>query len=396
RARDSASEARFEARASRANQEVLSQILSDAMRGGETQAIRDRLDRARDLLRRRYTDEPIIRALLLMEVAGRDEELGLHDREKDVLNEFDTLAEQTADPSLLAIRECIAAYDAVLAGKLDDARPHVERGLALMGRSSHPRSGAPFECLRADAMLAVKSGEQARAISRMQELLERLESDGLGRTKAYLAALGSLAFIHEMGGDYVQALESSRRGLALAAPLGSQSSLGAYVERGRTSQLLFALGRLADARAQDQALLAEFRHSADGELSPRFLFSIALNAVESNELPEARTLIESLLAARNGPPQAAAASHVLMAVVELRSGRLDAADAALSRADAAPGGLSVRWRLHSTRVRLAVAERRGDHAARRGHLEALRASLLTIADPVRALPASRVAVMQGG
>jgi serine/threonine-protein kinase len=397
RARESAEEARFEARASRASQEILSQILSDAMRGGETEAMRDRLDRARELLRRRFTDEPVIRALLLLEMAGRYDELKLYDREDEVMKEFDALAEETADPSLLAIRECIAAYDAITSGKLDQARPRLDRGLFWMSKTSHPRNWAPFECLRADAMLAVKSGEHARAVGRMQELLGRLERDGLGKTTTYLAALGSLAYIHEMGGEYVQALETSRRRIALDELLGSQSSLGADVERDRSSQLLLVLGRLADGWPRDRALLEEFRQNGRSDLSHRFLTTIAQKAVEANELALARPLLAWLVAsaAKTGPPLATVASHVLMAELELQSGRLDAAEAQLSQAGAVTGGVSPRWQVHANRMRLALAEKRGDHTARAAHLAALRSNLGAIADPVRAFPGDRLAVVQG-
>src|SRR5262245_13887004 len=250
RAEDSARESRVEAKVARANQEFLSQIFGDAMRKGETAEMRTRLDRARELLRRRYADEPLIHALLLLQLAGRYDELGLSDREDEVMKEYDALAEKTGDPSLLATRECIDAYDAIDVGDLEKARPHVARGLAFMARGP-PRNESMFECLRADAMLSMKSGDSARAVQRMQELLGWLEASGLEKTRSYLSSLASLAWVYSLGGQDTQALEISRRKIALDETLGSSDTVGAYAERDNYSQLLFGLGRIAEACALD-------------------------------------------------------------------------------------------------------------------------------------------------
>ena len=399
RAEASAREARFEAKVARANEEFLSQIFGDAMRGGETEAMRGRLDRARELLRRRYADEPVIHALLLLQLAGRYAELDLSDREDEVMKDFDALAEKTRDPSLLATRECIDAYDAIEAGDLEKARPHLARGLALMAGTSRPRTSASFECLRADAMLAMESGDQARAVERMQELLRRLEGDGLEKTRSYLSSLASLAHVYQMGGQYPQALEISRRKIALDETLGSNDTLGAYTERDNAAQLLLALGRIAESRALDERLLADFRGAGkNSEVPPVFLFNFARDAVAANDLAQATAWLQSLAATFEKTPSArgSVATHFLLADVALRSGRLTEAQPELARAEALAGNSPPppRWRVHAARVRLGLAERLGDHAAVRRELETLKASLGSIPDPARTSTVDRTAVLE--
>jgi hypothetical protein len=262
-------EARFEASLARANHEFLSQIFGDAMLAGETAAMRARLDRARDFLRRRYEDEPVIHALLLLQLAGRYAELNLNDREADVMKEFTALAEKTKDASLLATRECVDAYDALEDGDAEKARPHVSRGLALMSQARRPLTDTLFECLRADSMLAMNTGDRARAVSRMKELLAGLEQDGLTKTRLYLASLASLAHVYSMGGQYAEGLDISRRKIALDELLGSEQTVGAYAERDNASNLLYVLGLITEAWAEDNRLLEDFHATAEGAMSRR-------------------------------------------------------------------------------------------------------------------------------
>src|SRR5262249_8121309 len=270
--------------------------------------------RARELLRRRYADEPLIHALLLLQLAGRYDELGLSDREDEVMKEYDALAEKTGDPSLLATRECIDAYDAIDVGDLEKARPHVARGLAFMARGP-PRNESMFECLRADAMLSMKSGDSARAVQRMQELLGWLEASGLEKTRSYLSSLASLAWVYSLGGQDTQALEISRRKIALDETLGSSDTVGAYAERDNYSQLLFGLGRIAEACALDEKLLADFRGTDNrGEVPPVYVFNFFRHALLANKLDEARAWLEPAIRTleRSGPVKGAAVSHLLL------------------------------------------------------------------------------------
>lgn len=400
RAEASAQEARFEARVARANHEFLSQIFGDAMRGGETSAMRARLDRARELLQRRYTDEPVIYALLLLQLAGRYDEAGLDDREEEVMKEFAAVAEKTGDPSLLATNECIDAFDALQANNVEKARPHVVRGLMWMNQPGRPLTDAMFECLRADAMLAMKSGDPVRAVAQMKELLRRIESDGLKKTTLYTASLGSLAFVYALGGQFAEALEVSRQKIALDETLGSQDTIGAYIERQRAVQLLFVLGRVADARAEDEKLLADFRTSGEGsDVLPEFLYTFAEHALAANDLARARALVEPTIAQFEKTSSAVGelASRLLLADAVLRAGRPGDAESELVKAEALAKKSTPRPRqtVNARRIRLAFVERGEDPVAVKSQLESLRSALQLIADPVHGDAATRVAVLEG-
>jgi tRNA A-37 threonylcarbamoyl transferase component Bud32 len=400
RAEASAQQARFETRVAYANQEFLSKMLGDAIRGGESSVMGARLDRARELLKKRYADEPIIYALLLLSLAGRYDEVGLNDREDEVMKEFAAIAEKTGDPSLLATNECIDAFDALQANDVEKARPHVTRGLMWMNQPGRPSTDVMFECLRADAMLAEKTGDRVRAVSRMQELLRRIESDGMMKSGLYLASLGSLAYVYSLGGQFDDALDVSRQKFALDEVLGSQETNGAYIERVRTSQLLFVLGRIADTRAADEKFLIDFHASGEGsETLPVYLNGFAQHAIAANELARALELIERTLVEPETSQVALAefANRLVLMDALLQAGRLADAQAELKKVEAlaknakpGPG-----QRLYLARIRLALAEKEGNSAVVRNALDSLRTALEAIPDPVNTDPRVRVAVVQG-
>jgi eukaryotic-like serine/threonine-protein kinase len=400
RAEASAEQARFEARVAYANQEFLSKILGDAMRGGESSVMGARLDRARELLKKRYADEPIVYALLLLSLAGRYDEVGLEDREEEVMREFAAIAEKTQDPFLLATNECIDAFDALQANDVEKARPHVVRGLRWMNQPGRPRTDVMFECLRADAMLAMKTGDRGRAVSRMQELLRRIESDGMTKSGLYLSSLGSLAYVYSLGGQFVEALDVSRQKFALDEVLGSQETNGAYIERLRTSQLLFVLGRIADARAADEKFLIDFHANGEGsEALPLYLNNFAQHALAANELARALALIEPTVAKPENPRVAVAefANRLVLMDALLREGRLADAQGELKivealAKDSKPG---PGQRLNLARVRLALAEAEGNSVTVRNEFHSLGTALEAIPDPVNTDFRTRVAVVQG-
>jgi serine/threonine-protein kinase len=398
RAEASAAEARFEASVARANHEFLGQIFGDAMRGGETDAMRVRLDRAREGLRRQYVNHPVVHALLLLELGARYEELDLPERVADVVKEYAALARKTGEPALLAILECSDGYDALTGRDLEKGRDLVARGLELMARARRARTEAGLECFRADAMLAMKSGDPERAVQRSKELLRLLEEDGLGQSRMYLSSLSWLGYLYSMAGNYAQALETSRRKTALEESLGSDETISAYVERYNAGQYLFGLGRITETESLNERLRADFERTGSGKLPSDIVVAWARNAVVANDLAEARHLLDSLASTleKTPSPPNSLATHLVLADVDLRSNRLAEAWSELARAEAVArtSSASPRWQLHGSRVRLALAERQADHAAVRRELESLQALLDSIPDPVRTIVPVRTTVLE--
>jgi hypothetical protein len=249
-------------------------------------------------------------------------------------------------------------------------------------------------------MLAMKTGDRGRAVSRMQELLRRIESDGMTKSGLYLSSLGSLAYVYSLGGQFVEALDVSRQKFALDEVLGSQETNGAYIERLRTSQLLFVLGRIADTRAADEKFLIDFHANGEGsEDLPLYLNNFAQHALVANEFARALALIEPTVAKSEKAPVAIAefANRLVLVDALLQDGRLADAQGELRivealAKEAKPGpGL----RLNLARIRLGLAEGKGDSVAVRSELDSLRTALEAISDPINTDFRTRVAVVQG-
>jgi serine/threonine protein kinase len=272
--------AQFEARLARANHEFVSQLFGDAMRAGESDQMRAQLDRARELLRRRYADDPVVHSLLLFQLAGRYAELGERKREDEILQEIEMLSKRANDPSLSAVVECVKAYELIRGGKSDAAKPHVDEGLRLMSKMARPLTPVGFECYRADAMLAAATGEHARGVARMERWLEELERDGLEKTRAYVNSLASLAYIHGMAGQLVPSLTVARRARALNEALGSEATLSSQTELDREAHLLFQLGRMSEAIEVDREMFRRFEIiESGGTPPPLFVYKAAWHSI---------------------------------------------------------------------------------------------------------------------
>jgi serine/threonine-protein kinase len=288
--------AQFEARVARANHEFVSQLFGDAMRGGESSEMRARLDRARELLRRRYADDPVVHSTLLFQLAGRYAELQDATREAEVMGEVESLAARAGEPSLSATLECIKAYDLIERGDAQAARGHVAEGLRLMGTSHRMLTVAGFECYRAEAMLATATGDHRRGVERMERWLSQLERDGLGKTRLYLSSLGSLAHLHRMADDLQAGLAVSRRARALNEALGSETTLAGQIDLGREAALLYQLGRISDALEADRQLVRRFAGMEAGRDVPiSFIPNLSARAIVGGSPQQAVAWLRSAI-----------------------------------------------------------------------------------------------------
>ncbi|HYS15086.1 MAG TPA: serine/threonine-protein kinase [Burkholderiaceae bacterium] len=304
-------EAEFEARVARANHEFVSQLFGDAMRGGESTRMQQRLDRARVMLRRRYQDDTDIHAILLFQLAGRYAELQDSRREAEVMQELEALAERNRKPVLQAALQCIHAFDLLHERKLDEAAPFLERGLAFAKSAAQPLDD--LECVRADSMMAALRNDPAHAQQRMNEFLALLERSGRGRTRGYIAALGSLAYVQALAGELAPALVTTHRSIALEEALGSGETLGATVDFERAASLLMDLGRVSQSADADEQLARRFT-DADEEVPTGMRAGIARRALVSGKPEKAVALLRQLVPffEKEGPE-----SHVRGAMLDL-------------------------------------------------------------------------------
>ena len=357
-AQEQRSTAEFEARIARANHEFLSQVFGDAMRGGETSSMRQRLDRARDMLGKHYASDPKVHANLLLQLAGRYDELNDYQREAQVMQEFNELSARTGDGSLQANVECIQAFDLLNAGQPEESAAHIARGFDFMRHAARDWSEAGSECYRADAMLAMARGDRARAVEQMNQWLNILKHQGLDQTRSYLSSLGSLAFILLKGDDLQAALDVNRHALALNESLGSGDTLANCINLSREAQILLGLGRFSEALAVDQELTR--RLQADGTDVPlSFRTVMAHRALTAGQHRRAVALLQSVLPTYERPESNTSARGVLLDLAEayLRIGQRREAARLLVRYDSLPKNSppAPSEAIEASRVRLSLA-----------------------------------------
>ena len=370
--------AQFEARVARANHEFVSQLFGDAMRAGESTQMRAQLDRARELLRKRYADDPVVHSLLLFQVAGRYAELNEHKRTAELMREIETLSTRANEPSVSAMVECAKAYFLLREGKNDAAKSHVTEGLRLMEGAVRLVSQAGFECYRAEAMLASATGEHERGVARMERWLGQLERDGLGKTRAYLNSLASLAYIHYKAGELVPALAVARRARALNEALGSESTLSSQTELDLEGDLLFQLGRISEAIAVDREMLKRFAETG-AAAPPTFVLKPAWHAIIGGNADEGVAWMRGVLPKyeRDGPESIARPLTLDIASALVAQARYPEARSMVRRYEArlANGPERPRDRVDAARVGVELALATGDAGALGITLNALEAAL---------------------
>ena len=387
--------AAFEARVARANHDFVSQLFGDAMRGGESARMQKRLDRAHVTLQRRYRDDPEVHALLLLQLAGRYAELRDSEHEDQVMQELEALAQRNGTPALLAELQCIHAYDLMRQRKLDEAMPFLERGIAYSKRANKPVDD--LECVRADSMMAALRKDLPRATRRMTDFLEVLERGGRGKTQAYHAALGSLAYVQALADDSAAALATTRRSIEFSESLGTDDTLASVVDVDRLAEMQLEVGRFVEADATDRGLVRGFKEAEEDMPAYQVSF-IARRAFFNGKTTEAVELFKSVLPhfEEHGPE--GTVRNILADLIEAqcRLHRVDQAEQLMRRyeARAASAAPSAVRDLQMARLRAWLAIEQREPAAAHSNAEAMVTAL--DASPNLRLPALAKARLDAG
>jgi hypothetical protein len=382
-ARQQKTAAEFETRVARANHEFVSQLFGDAMRGGESERMQKRLDRAHVMLQRRYQDDPQVHALLLLQLAGRYAELRDDKREAQVMQELEALVQRHAIPSLQAELQCIHAYDLMRERKLDEAKPFLERGLAYSKLANKPLDD--LECVRADSMMSAFRKDPVRAQKRMNDFLVVLERGGRGKSRAYLSTLGSLAYVQALADELAPSLATTRRAIELDVALGSADTLSSVVDFDRMATMQLELGRFAEADVTDLDLVRRFAE-AEEEMPNYQLAFIARRALFNGKTPQAIKILQSVLARFEEQGPEASARNAMVDLIDAYSllHRTNEARDLLrryeSRVAAAPPSTTRNLQLDRLQALLAIEHQ--DLASAHAHGEAL-VSALEVADNMR-------------
>jgi serine/threonine protein kinase len=216
------------ARRANAQSELTEFLLGDSLGLVPRDTIRLRLERARDLIRRRFRTDPLTQARLLLNLSGRYIDIGDLNGTTRLTAEAEAIARRLDDADLNADIACGRAQDAVDGGDLALAHSQEAIGYRNIRRLKSAPSDLIAECAMATAMIADQEGDYSRATGVLQDSMHALERDGMLQSPRYTSIAHERARSLLRSGDYRQAWEAEQAVLKIVSDTGREDSSGFY------------------------------------------------------------------------------------------------------------------------------------------------------------------------
>jgi serine/threonine-protein kinase len=225
--------AQFEARHAESANEFLDFLLQsdNAKSQGAAQSPAARIELGARMLELEYRGDPRFAGRMLVELSDEYRGQTLTRQAVALDARAYTLGRDAQDPELMALAQCEAAYAETTAGVTENASQRLAEAKQLITQLDRPLAVLQVLCRRADAELAVRTGNLAAAEQILQGARRLLEESGQTYRLAYTSVL------NDLGGIY----NDTRR---LAQALAMAELIGATHEkygRGGTKARLVAL-----------------------------------------------------------------------------------------------------------------------------------------------------------
>jgi eukaryotic-like serine/threonine-protein kinase len=378
--------AQFEARRAESANEFLDFLLQSD--GGTSQASLSpaaRIELGARMLELQYGGDPRFAGRMLVELS--DQYRGqTYTRQAVALDtRAYALGRDAQDPELMALAQCEAAYTETSSGVTESASQRLAEAKQLIAQLDMPSMVLQVHCRRADAELAIRTGNPAAAEQILEGARRLLEESGQTYRLAYTSVLNDLGGVYNETARLKEALAMTKLIGATHEKYGRGGTGARVIALQNESAVLFNMGefRASFTVAED---VRNRRHAIEGD-APEPL-SMTVNAA---------SLLIRLGRAQEGVEQARAASvrarsagnsrwlifalrTVCMGYMEL--GQMPEAESALQEMTAALGNggstMDPRYRGLSDTLRGLLELRRGDPAAA---LNSANAALAAIGAP---------------
>jgi serine/threonine-protein kinase len=367
--------AQFEARHTSAQSELLEFLLGEGLSQLPDDAVRQRLVRARDMVRARFRTEPLIAARLLIGLSGRSIDAGDATLGAELLQEAGTIGRALDDPALNAEIACGRAQDLVDAGDLAAARTSVVDALANLQRLKAVPLGLEAECAIARAFVAQGGGDYASSSHVLREAAQSLERAGLERTSRYTSVAHELGRSLALAGDYRGAWAMQQKLLAVLADVGRTNTAGYYAMVNIGVRALRGGGKPGQALELLQSVMTAARRAAPQAELPFYLeASKALAQLEVGQAAATAPRLNDLAqtAQKAGQPALVAILRTAAIRAAIERGEIESAEAGWEQVAPRFAKLLQEDRsgreavmLGLVRARLDLAEQRPQDAARR-------------------------------
>ena len=233
-ARSQRDHALAEAQRAQAQADLTQFVIGDSLSRIPGDLVRDRLDRARTFIARRYSQSPALAAWLLIDVSGHYIDIGEYSTGAAVIQDVEAINRRLHDPELTAQLACNRAEDLVGAPDLAGAQAQLATGLESLQRIRYPRPNTVAECADAAALVWESQGDYGQAVARLREAQSLLVTAGMYGTSRYTSTANNLGRALSLAGDYRSAWGVMHDLLALVHDLGrgDTSSWWAMVSNG--------------------------------------------------------------------------------------------------------------------------------------------------------------------
>jgi len=268
----------FEATDASAQSELSEFLLGDSLSRAPREAARQRLDRARDLIHRRFRNEPLVQARLLLALSGRYLDTGDFKEGAALVQEAETIGRRLDDPHLNADIACERAQDATERGDLTTARKEVASADSSIQRLTIVPGGLAAECAKAAAYIAHQEDDDAKAAALMGDTLRLLEREGQQRTSTYTSVAHEYARSLSMSGEYRLAWAAEQSVLTAVRDLGRDDSDSYYASVNVAATTLILGGQPRKAVELIRSTVAKAKKAAPEAVLPSYLDTTRLMA----------------------------------------------------------------------------------------------------------------------
>jgi len=203
-------------------------LIGDSLKQVPDDAIRKRLQRAREFVARRFRDDPTVEAQLLLVVADRYIDLGDDRTASEVTRAAEAIAQRLRSPELSGELACLRAEYLAIGRDLGGARTQLKSGLESIRRLQLIPPALTAECAGAEAFVAEADGDFTRAAAALRKAVNTLEHSGWYGSSPFISTSSDLARALTMAGDFHGAWEVQSRIISLTRDLGRGNTSGYY------------------------------------------------------------------------------------------------------------------------------------------------------------------------
>lgn len=266
-----------EARAN-AESELTEFLLGDSLSQAPHEVARLRLDRARAMIHRRFRNNPLLQASLLIGLSGRYLDAGDFKAGAEVTQEAQAIGRRLDDPRLNADIACGNAQDAVEQGDLPAARKDLAFADSNMRRLEIVPAQLAAQCAMAASYVAHQEDDNAKAVKLMRDSMRVLEREGQQRSSTYASVVHEYIRSLSMSGDYRTAWAAEQSAIALVKDVGRDDSDAYYATVNVGGAVLISGGQPRKALELIRETVAQSREIASAAALPFYLDATRLLA----------------------------------------------------------------------------------------------------------------------